>query len=107
MARHDHELKIFPKSRREEWKSVDVIPVGVSQEQNGPINAFSHMPVPKLANAGTGIQYDMLVPDLDLHTARIAAVFQMTWSGASNATSRTPERDGETHDITPYGKTLF
>jgi hypothetical protein len=99
MTGHDQELEILVEGRFEKGKPVDVVPMGVGEQQNRLPDTVFDVPLAKLADAGARIQNDVARSGLNLDTARVPAVDQVAGCRAGNAPTGTPECDVESHEI--------
>lgn len=90
-------MVVGQEGRLEEGKAVDVIPVGVGQEDGGFAQLVTQIEVAELADAGAGIQDNVMVTGDDLETTRIAAELDVPWGWTRDATAYAPKGNFERH----------
>src|SRR5688572_7939559 len=97
MPSQDLEGTVLLKCRSEERKTVDVVPVGMSQKQAGTLDVGLQKLVPQRSDARARIQNQGVVTRLDLETAGVTPVANMFRRGASDASPNAPELQPERH----------
>jgi len=91
MTRHDPHAALGIVGRREEWKSVDVVPMGMGQQQVDVPNVEFSEHLADTTDSGPRIKHEPVVADRNFNAACIAAVLDVIRRRAGDASPNPPE----------------
>ena len=93
VARGDREPAVVHEGRTEEWEAVDVIPMGMREQQRSLAHTVLDEILSEVADAGSGVHDNALVARENLEATRIAAVDHVIRRRTRDASADTPELD--------------
>ena len=103
MPGHEREFMIGMKSGSKEGEARDVVPMGVGEHQGRFGDALFEIPVAQIADAGSGIEDDLLAARIHFQATRIAAEGDVVGRRAGDAAAYTPEFEFKTHEAELLG----
>ncbi len=75
VARHNLKVTILVKGRRKKWKPVDMIPMGVGQQNMAIFLIMIHHLFTKISNSGAAVEQNLTSTDINLKARRVTAIF--------------------------------
>ena len=73
----DMERLFFDEGGRKERKSVDVVPMGMGQQQVAVLDAFGEDLPSEITDTRAAVEDEHMIAGIDLKTGRVSAVLQM------------------------------
>jgi hypothetical protein len=74
-----------------EWQAVDVIPVGMAEQQVNAADIFGDERLAQSPDPGSRIKHEAMIASRNLHARCVTAVFHIGFRAAGNAAANTPE----------------